>query len=112
MVTNDVASAPQVGPLKATAFAMIFPLTVAIVRDGAMFATDPIVGRGMASRPFARRASSGARAGGEAIPFRHGPKRGGACVHSDAGRSASRANQMVVTVVPRRFVRAGFHEQV
>jgi hypothetical protein len=112
MVTNDVASAPQVGPFKATAFAMIFPLTVAIARDGAMFATGPIAVRGVESRPFPRRVSPRAFAADEAIPFRHGLKHGGPCVHADAGGAAGRANRMVVTVAPGHFVRAGFHGQI
>jgi hypothetical protein len=91
---------------------MIFPLTVAIARDGAMFATDPIAARGVASRPFSRRVPPGACAAGEAIPFRLGPKHGRACIHSDAGGAAGRANRTAVTVVPGHFVRAGFHGQI
>jgi hypothetical protein len=102
---------------KATAFAMIFPLTVAIARDGAMFATDPIAVRGVESRPFPRRMSPGASATGafaadEAILFRRAPKHGRACFHADAGGAAGRANRTVVTVVPGHFVRAGFHGQI
>jgi hypothetical protein len=91
---------------------MIFPLTVAIARDGAMLATGPIAVRGVESRPFPRRVSPRAFAADEAIPLRHAPKHGRACIHADAGGAPGRTNRTVVTVVPGHFVRAGIHGQI